>query len=637
MIANGHWRFVVLGAVGLGCGCASGDTQIQPSPREVASRPDPSAAFLKLADDHAARILQTAPEWATQLGVSETIGGKFYRRGLSDYSVAGNRALVALNQMLLKELEMVDRSELTGTALVTFDVMKAAYGLAARQNTQGVGYASLLGVNPPYAIDQLFGAHVSLTRFFAGQIPVTNAAELDDYMARLALLSGAIDDVATVVRDDAKRGVLPPRFALEAVRDSLRRLADGSIEKNPIVSSIVDRVASLEDLTAERRRDAGAKVRMLVQRNVQPALGNLAATVEQLISESGNEAGIWRLKNGSELYQIALDNYGANGLTADEIHSIGRRDVERILDEMDGYLRTQGLRKGTVGDRMRSLAARSDVQFENSDHGRAEAMKTLETHVANIMAVAPDWFGHIPPQALEVRRIPPHEQDTASGAYYTPPSLDGKQPGIFWINLKDTADWPAYSLESLVYHEAVPGHHFQASSQLAIDDLPLIRKMMWFADYGEGWALYTEALAVEMGMYDNDPLGHLGRLRMELYRAARLVVDTGLHKKRWTRDRAIDWMTEVTGEPRSAIEREIDRYAVWPGQATSYKLGMIQFQRFRAKAERALGTQFDVRAFHDFVLAGGAMPMQVLEAQLDRWIAEQPSNGAPMPSSALRR
>ena len=210
---------------------------------------------------------------------------------------------------------------------------------------------------------------------------------------------------------------------------------------------------------------------------------------------------------------------------------------------------------------------------------------------------------------------------SASGGYYTPPTLDGQRPGVFWVNLKDLRETPGYTLRSLAFHEGIPGHHFQASAALAIKDIPLIQTMLWFGDYGEGWALYAEALAHEMGLYEDDPLGDLGRLRMELYRAVRLVVDTGLHAKNWSRDRAITYMVEITGEPRAPIVREVDRYVVWPGQATSYKLGMLQIQRLRADAERALGDKFDIAAFHKVVLGGGAMPMAVLKAEVSRWIA----------------
>ena len=384
-------------------------------------------------------------------------------------------------------------------------------------------------------------------------------------------------------------------------------------------------------MSPEEKSAAIETVRTLLIAEIYPAFVRYADRVAALVSRASDDAGIWRLKGGSELYQIALDNYGANGLTAEQIHRIGMEDVRRIHAEMDRILRTIGYSDGDVGTRMNALSKDPSVLRPNTDEAKLTILQQLNKYVAGMMAIAPQWFGEIPQQVLEVRRIPGYEESSAAGAYYTPPSLDGSQPGVFWINLKDTADWPIYSLQTLVYHEGVPGHHFQAASQLNITDMPLIRKMMWFGDYGEGWALYTEALAFEMGLYDDDPLGNLGRLKAELYRAARLVVDTGLHEKRWSRSKAIDWMVEITGETRASISREIDRYSVWPGQATSYKIGMIKFQRIREKAERELADNFDIRNFHDALLEGGAMPMPVLEARMDEWIRSQ-KNG----SSRLR-
>ncbi len=261
--------------------------------------------------------------------------------------------------------------------------------------------------------------------------------------------------------------------------------------------------------------------------------------------------------------------------------------------------------------------------YPNTDEAKEELLASLRGQVDQINALAPDWFGTLPPQAVEVRRIPVYEQDSAPGGYYTSPSLDGTRPGIYWINLKDTSDWPRYTLKTLTYHEAVPGHHFQIALQQDVEDMPLLRNMMFYSEYGEGWALYAEKVADEMGMYEGDPLGQLGRLQSELFRAGRLVVDTGLHDKRWTREEAIDWMVKHTGETRAAVTREVERYSVWPGQATSYKLGQLKILELRARAEEALGDDFDIRAFHDAVLLDGSMPLPVLEARIDEWIEER--------------
>lgn len=592
--------------------------------QEARSASNASAEFLELADRHASEILRVSPEFATQLGVGEDIAGEGFGSQLTDYSPAGQREVAALIERLRRGLDGIDRASLQGTAAITYDVMSAAYDLASRQNALGTGPASVLGVLQPYATDQLFGPHIALPRLFAAQMPIRNAEELATYLDRLEQLGGAFDDVSAQLVADAARSAAPPRFVLEKVAEAARQFADVSTDDNPIFQGAAQKIDALENLSAAQQESAKQRLASILSSQVRPAILNYAQTASTLAQSASEHAGVWRMKDGAQLYQIALDNYGADGLSADDIHAIGLAEVERIHREMDVILQGEGYSEGSVGQRMRQLAANPEYQFANTEESKARLLTILEGYIAEAAERAvPAWFTALPPQPVEVRRIPPLEEDSASGGYYTPPTLDGSQPGVFWINLKDMKDWPVYTLKSLVYHEAVPGHHFQASTAQSIDDMPLIRNMVWFVDYGEGWALYTEALAVEMGLYESDGLGNLGRLRMELYRAARLVVDTGLHHKRWSRDRAVDWMVDVTGESRESIVREIDRYAVWPGQATSYKIGMIKFQELRARAEDRLGERFDIRAYHDFVLSTGAVPMGVLSRLLDEWIARQ--------------
>ncbi len=592
--------------------------------QEVAETQDASAAFLEMADRHAAEILRISPEFASQLGVGEDVAGEDYASRLADYSPAGQRETAALVERLRRELGQVDASSLNGTAAITYEVLDAAYDLASRQNALGHGPASLLGVMQPYATDQLFGPHIFLPRLFSGQMPINNKHELDTFFSRLSRFDEALEQVSEQMRADAQRGVVPPSFALEAIVDASREFTRIRTNENPIYVFAAEKIDALDELTETERGGARRKLAAILSDQVRPAMHEYANTADLLGLNASNEAGVWRLENGAELYQIALDNYGADGLTADEIHDIGLSEVARIHSEMDVILSEQGYSEGTIGQRMQALAANPQYQYGNTDDAKAEVITILEGYIREAAEKAvPNWFTALPPQPVEIRRIPPLEEASASGGYYTSPTLDGSQPGIFWINLKDITEWPVYTLKSLVYHEAIPGHHLQISTQQAIEDMPLIRNMVWFVDYGEGWALYTEALAVEMGLYEGDDLGNLGRLRMELYRAARLVVDTGIHHKRWSRKDAIDYMVGVTGESRESITREIDRYSVWPGQATSYKIGMIKFEELRARAEAKLEDRFDIRNFHQFVLSTGAVPMGVLSKLLDEWIQQE--------------
>ena len=578
-------------------------------------------AMTTMADDHAARILRTSPEWASFLGVHDAVAGKGFRSRLSNYSEVENQRIADLAQDLLAELRTIPRESVDGVALITYDVLENAYTLSVRQNEFQIGMASVLGVNPPYVINQLFGPHVDLPRLFMSQLPLNNKIQIDQYLGRLTQVDRVMGEIVELSETDRSEGFVPPKFALEGAANAASAFIEGNPYEHPIVVRVSEAVDRIDNLSSQSKKEIKDRTISLVTNNVYPAYERFVRHAREMADEAVDAPGLWRLENGGEMYQLALEAYGANGLTAEEIHVIGQEDVRRIHAEMDAILVDEGLVEGSIKDRLRQIGQRQDLLTPNNDESKERLLEDLADHIDEVLSISDSWFMNLPPQPVEVRRIPAYEQDSAAGAYYNGPSLDGSRPGVFWINLKDTADWPVYTLKTLVYHEAVPGHHFQISKQQAISDMPLIRNMMFFSDFGEGWALYAEELVVEMGLYEGDPLSNLGRLRAEVYRSARLVVDTGIHHKGWSRQRAIDWMVEATGETEAAVRREIDRYSVWPGQATSYKLGMIQFQRLRAQAEAELGEDFDIRTFHEVVLKNGSMPMPVLQRIVDQWIA----------------
>ena len=584
---------------------------------------DEAAKLHRIADAHASVILSTYPEWATQLGVSEDVAGAGFSSRLSDLGPDANAKIHAVLAGFMDDLGDIDPAGLEGQDRMTYAVMKHAYSLAERHNRFGVGQASLLSAAPPYVVSQLFGPQIDLPRLLIAQQPLDTKRDVDAWQSRLADIDRVLDELAALTEVDANRRVTPPYFVLEAIVSSAATFTATEPEAHPIARAFESRLEGVADAGDAYKKRELAKAIATIRKRVYPAYRDFAKRMEALIPAAGREAGLWRVENGAALYQLALDAWGADGMTPDEIHRVGLDDVERIHREMDAILRTAGYRNGPVGERMRALAGDSRYLIANTDAAKAELVESLQAHVDDVLKIAPKWFTGIPSHPIEVRRIPAHEEGAAPGGYYTPPPLDGSRPGIFWINLKDSADVPVYTLKSLVYHESVPGHHFQAAKALSIEGLPLLQNMLWFGDYGEGWALYAEELAKEMGLYEGDPLGDLGRLRMELYRAARLVVDTGLHHKRWSRERAIEYMVTVTGESEASISREIERYAVWPGQAASYKLGMIRFQRLRKEAESRLGDAFDIREFHDVVLRDGAVPMSVLARVVHRWLDGQ--------------
>ncbi len=589
-----------------------------------------------MAERHAATFLANAPEAATDLGVGEEIAGGGFLSRLGGYGFEAHQTARAMNEDFLQELRGYDRAALNGAAAITYDVLKHAYDTAARRNQFDFGGATPFGAGlpnsgdswamTPYFMTQLTGPHLALPRMLMTQHPVASRAHVEAYLARLEDLSRALDEAGETISTDAGLSIVPPRFAIEGVSASISEFTKGPAASHPLVTTLKEKMAGLADLDDAERDAYAARAAALVDQVVYPAYARLGAAVDALGEQTNDDAGIWRLgEEGEAFYQLALTAYGAGSKSGDDVHEIGLSEVARISAEMDALLKSIGLATGTVGARMVALAERPDNLYPDSDEGRDALLSALRDQVDAVMEKSGDWFGRLPASAVEVRRIPVHEQDSSPGGYYTGPSLDGARPGIYWINLKDTADNPKHSLKTLTYHEAVPGHHFQTAYQRSIADMPLIRNMLSYSEYGEGWGLYAEALAKEMGMYEGDPHGDLGRLQAELFRAARLVVDTGLHHKRWSREQAIDYMVGVTGETRQSVTREIERYAVIPGQACAYKLGMLKIQELRARAEADLGDKFDIREFHDAVLSIGDSPLPVLEGAVKRWVASKKS------------
>ena len=610
----------VLGLAGCGEKAATPDATSSAPKGAEAAQVDPSAEFLEMADRHAALILQESPEFATSLGVSEEVAGQGYNARLGAYGFASNQRARELNEEFLQELRSYDRSALSGKARVTYDVLKTAYELGARRNEFDFGGGSPWGAGPPYPVTQLSGPHLFLPRLLQTQHPIDSAENVEAYLARMGEIGRVFDEVIENIGGDAAVGVTPPLFAIDGAINAINGFTSLPSSQSPLVTAFAARMENVEALTPEARDAYASQAATLVETSVYPAYARLAAALDGLREQAGSDAGIWRLGDqGTAFYQLALNSYGGGGMTGEEIHTLGLSEVERISAEMDAIFVGLGMTEGTIAERFEAIGAAPDMQYANSDAGREALLAALNDQVGEIMAKAPDWFGTLPTQPVEVRRIPVYEQDSAPGGYYNSPSLDGTRPGIFWINLKNTADWPKHTMKTLTYHEAVPGHHFQRSLERAAG-LPLIRNMLGYSEFSEGWALYAEQVAAEMGMYADDPYGDLGRLQSELFRAARLVVDSGLHHKQWTREEAIDYMVGVTGDTRASVTREVERYSVWPGQACSYKLGMIRINELRTKAETELGDAFDLARFHDAILLDGSMPLPVLEAKINRWI-----------------
>ncbi|MFN2472763.1 MAG: DUF885 family protein, partial [Sphingomicrobium sp.] len=444
---------------------------------------------------------------------------------------------------------------------------------------------------------------------------INNRADAEAYLSRLALVGRALDNDSAEQRAQAARGFLAPVWSIDLTLGQMRKLRGTAPEQNTLVQSIVTRTAA-----KGIGGDWGSRASAIVAASVYPALDRQIALMEQLRPTTRPGDGAWRLPQGEAIYAVALEQATTTKFTPDEVHKLGLAQVAEISGRLDTILKANGHTKGTVGARLAALNVEPAQLYPNTDPGRAALIASLNAGIAKMTKLLPRAFATLPTQPLEIRRVPPEIQDGASNGYYNRAALDGSRPAIYFINLKDTGDWPKYSLPTLTWHEGVPGHHLQISLAQEARDIPTLRKIGFFSAYSEGWALYAEQLADELGA--NVGLERAGFLQSFLFRAARLVVDTGIHTKRWSREQATDYMVATTGFARPRSRREVERYCTMIGQACSYKIGHMAWTRARAEAEKTLGKRFDIKQFHE-VLKDGAMPLTILERRIaERTAAE---------------
>ncbi|NVJ67146.1 MAG: DUF885 domain-containing protein [Gammaproteobacteria bacterium] len=565
-------------------------------------------------------LLKARPLSATAFGVNESDAGGYFNDRLERYSPKAEADLRAelaeyakqLNQMKFDDAKTDENRQ----------VMASIARYYSGEPNFGIGYIDTWMGQSAFVVNQINGPAIDVPTTLANNHPIKNLKDAEDYLARLAQFDEVIGSVNAKVLADAEKGWIPPKVIIGGALNFLNGFTSNKPEEHSLVASFQAKVEQLE-LDVEQKTELLNQAKQLVEDTVYPAYLELVKTMESLSDKATSESGIWAQPNGAAYYADAVRQLGDTDMTPDEIHEVGLAEVERITKEMDAILTANGYKEGTVGERMAKLNDEPRFLYEDSDQGRQQLLDDLNSQIAEINQRMPEQFATKPPYDVEVRRIPVERQDGAPGGQYTNPSLDGSQPGIYWINLRDMKANPKFDLKTLTYHEANPGHHWQIALNMAQDDLPLLRRLAPYNAYVEGWALYSELVAWEIGMYENDPFGDLGRLKAELFRAVRLVVDTGLHAKKWSREDAIKYMAETTGTAQSDVVAEIERYMTWPGQALGYKLGMINLVNQRAKARKALGDKFDPKEFHDLILLGGAVPMSVLNDKIDKWIASK--------------
>ena len=556
-----------------------------------------------------------SPELLTYLGAIDNTPLDFHSGKLADYTREEEERSIAKLRDARAGLDAYGPEGLTGQELLTWKIAAWFFDDLLRQAE--LRYSG-------YRVNQISGVTVNMPQFLTDTHVIKNEKSVRRYLSRLREFGRVLRETHARVIDDRANGVIPPDFVIEKALVGMNKFIAGGADNSPLVTTLGPKLDELEDVDEAAAAAFINDATQLVSSEVIPGYKAIISLFESMLPEATHDAGIWRLPNGEAIYAANLRSNTTTQYSPEEIHATGLAEVDRIEGEMLDILDSQDVMGDSFAQRIRVLMDDPAHQFPNTDEGRAEMIAYLEAFDQKVMAIAADYFVTIPPQPLEIVRVPEYSQDSSPGGYYSGPALDGSRPGRFYINQKDTADNPRWTLPTLMIHEGSPGHHFQISTSQLIEGVPLLRRLSPFNAFSEGWALYSERIAkTDMGLYDDDPLGDLGRLQAEMFRAVRLVVDTGMHAKRWSREQAIEYMTAKTGMTNEEVTREIERYVVWPGQATAYKTGQLALLEMRKDTEDALGERFSLKDFHEAVLMNGAMPLDILKETMADWAASQ--------------
>ncbi len=572
---------------------------------------------LALLDRHADALLDAYPESAAYLGLDD---GKraALKSTLTKRSMAAEAARHTSATQRLAELTRLDRAALSPAVATHVETVAAAHEIALDGwRRMPVGDMAFLSNNnyrsTPYVVTQGNGAFVDTPDLLENKHTVAASADAEAYLARMEAYAVQLKDETERLRADAGKGVVLPAAFNQITVAQLRAGAAQPAREQGMIRSFAEKTAQ-----ANLSGDWEARATAIVDRRIAPALAAQADTLASFLPRAPTDAGMWHLPDAADRYAWLAEASTTTQRTPDEIHASGLEQCRAYAAELDPLLRAQDLSQGTAGERLAALGKRPDLLLPNTDAGRAELLGYLNTVVAKLRPKLPKAFNKLVRGNLVIKRVPPAIQNGAPNGYAGPGAIDGSTPGIYYINLRDTANWPRFELATLTFHEGIPGHIWQGEYTF---DLPLVRTLLGFNAYSEGWGLYAEQIGDELGFYKGDPLGRIGYLQSMNFRAARLVVDTGLHHKRWTIDQAIRWLMAATGYTESRARSEINRYCIWPAQALGYKTGHNEINRLRAAAQAKLGAKFDVRGFNDAVVQAGGMPLGVLGQVVDRWTA----------------
>ena len=566
-----------------------------------------------LLDSIAENLLWLSPESATSLGIDKGNRAPLRSR-LSDRSQAGQDRIEATLKADLARAEAIDTAALTHSTRTSVEVVRSAYRVALDGFALPYGDVAVGGWrNTPYVIIQNVGAYLDVPRFLDTDHVIKDSADAEAYLARLDSYPAQLDGELGRIRDARGHGLIPPAFLLDKAIPQLEASLKAAREGGGLVESLVRRTRE-----ANIAGDWEARARAITTQKVAPALERQIAALRTQRASATMDAGMWARPGGDDFYRWALRASTTTAMTPDEIHQMGLDQLAELHGRMDPILRKLGYTQGSVGERMNALAKDPRYQFPEGDAGRAEIMTYIQTWLDRFRGMMPRAFNTLVRGNVEVKRLPPEEEPGAPAAYGGAGSIDGTIPGKFWINLRTTDLHSKYSLPDLAAHEAIPGHVWQGEYA---NQLPLIRTLLSFNAYSEGWALYAEQLVDELGAYDEFEVGRLGYLQSLAFRAVRLVVDTGLHAKRWTREQGVQFFVERNGSNPLEVASEVDRYCSWPGQACGYKIGHSEIVRQRGRAQQGLGGRYDLKAFNDTVVKGGNVPLDVLAKNVDDYIA----------------
>lgn len=489
-----------------------------------------------------------------------------------------------------------------------------------------------------YPVNQMGGIQSGLPSMLERSHKLRNKSDVEAYITRLSKFETKFDQLIENLKIKEEKEIIPPRFVIDRVLTEMNGFignndkqaeiiieaqpASSPVKSNILYTNFESKIDKIEDLSQEQKDDYKKQVEEEIGGAVFASYGKLIDYFEQLKTKATTDDGVWKLPNGEAYYRHQLKQRTTTELDPEEVHQIGLSEVARIKGEMQAILMAEGYSdtSKTLGEIIQELGKEERFLYPNNDRGRQMVLDEYDHILTVISSGLDDAFDVRPKAGLEVRRVPEFKEEGSAGAYYTGPTMDGSRGGIFYANLRDVHESAKFEMKTLAYHEGIPGHHFQIAIQHELKGVPIFRNVLGFTAYSEGWALYAEQLAWELGFYKDDPFGNLGRLQAEMFRAVRLVVDTGIHHKKWTREEAIAYMVANTGMATSEVITEIERYIVWPGQACAYKIGMLKILELREKAKMKLGDQFELKEFHNVVLKNGALPLDILEELVEEYI-----------------